>query len=191
MRPLVIDTGRGKRSCHLDLDDPSDKAVFTELRPGLVILTLCAWSHAGPWAERRGFDSLVQMASGIAHAGARAARCEGPGPLPCQALDHGTGYLAAFGLLSALARQRREGGTWHVRVSLAQTGEWLHRLGRADDLDLEIPSVTQLDDLMDEADSPFGRTRYIRPVAQLPETPTYWSRGSVPLGHDPAEWAVH
>ncbi|MFT5445503.1 MAG: crotonobetainyl-CoA:carnitine CoA-transferase CaiB-like acyl-CoA transferase [Gammaproteobacteria bacterium] len=217
MKSLVIDTGRGKRSCHLDLQNDSDKARFTQLlrgahvmtqgyrpgamaghgfspaqvaalRPGIVCLSLCAWSHAGPWSQRRGFDSLVQMASGIADAGTRAENAEDPRPLPCQALDHGTGYLAAFGVQMALAKQQQEGGSWNVRVSLAQTGEWLHQLGRVNTLDLPTPELGELSDLMDEADTPFGRARFIKPVAQLSKTPGYWARGAVALGHDDAVW---
>ncbi len=214
---LVIDTGRGKRSCHLDLANAPQREQFARLladahvmvqghrpgaiarhgfspeavaalRPGIVCLTLCAWSHAGPWAPRRGFDSLVQVASGIAQAGARAAGVDEPRPLPCQALDHGTCYLAAFGVMTALARQAREGGSWHVRVSLAQTGEWLQRLGTVNRLDGETPGLEAVADLMDRADTPYGATRFVRPVAQLARTPAYWARGAVPLGSDPARW---
>ena len=220
LQQLVIDTGRGKRSCHLDLLRADDKARFTELlggahvmtqgyrpgaiaahgfaphqvaalRPGIVCLSLCAWSHQGPWAQRRGFDSLVQMASGIAAAGAQARGQDAPGPLPCQALDHATGYLAAFGVLMALAHQQRQGGSWHVRVSLAQSSEWLNRLGCVDRLSLKTPGVSELSDLMGNAQTPFGHTTFIRPVAQLANTPGYWARGSVPLGHDQAQWLAN
>ena len=98
-----------------------------EMRPGIVAVTLSAYGHAGPWAGRRGFDSLVQTASGLNHAEAEAAGVEGPKELPCQALDHATGYLMAFGVMMALMRKASEGGSWHVRVSLAQTGRWLAR----------------------------------------------------------------
>lgn len=214
---LVIDTGRGKRSCHLDLLQAPDRERFESLlagahvmtqgyrpgaiaahgygpheaaaiRPGIVYLSLCAWSHAGPWSSRRGFDSLVQMASGIAHAGTQAVGREDPHPLPCQALDHASGYLAAFGVLMALAHQAREGGSWHVRVSLAQTAEWLHRLGRVAALDRETPPPAAIAPLMDKAQTPFGVTHFVQPVAQLAATPAYWARGAVPLGHDPPQW---
>ncbi|WP_405530865.1 CoA transferase [Streptomyces avidinii] len=91
--------------------------------PGLVVAELCAWGWRewGPWAGRRGFDSLVQAGYGI------ASRCGGsdgaPGVLPAQALDHGTGYLVAAGVLRALA----EGGGRGLRFSLAGTGSWLVR----------------------------------------------------------------
>src|SRR5437588_786515 len=92
--------------------------ALAEIRPGLVYVTVSAYGHVGPWRERRGFDSIVQSVSGIAHEGGVAAGMERPKPLPAQALDHATGYLAAFGAMVALARRAREGGSYLVRVSL-------------------------------------------------------------------------
>ncbi|QES55059.1 carnitine dehydratase [Streptomyces venezuelae] len=146
------DTGFGKRSALLDLAEAADRAVFEGLLaeadvvvtgyrpgalepyglgarqlldrwPGLVVAELCAWGWraAEPWAGRRGFDSLVQAGYGIA---AACAGADGrPGVLPAQALDHGTGYLVAAGVLRALA----EGGGRGLRFSLAGTGSWLVR----------------------------------------------------------------
>lgn len=110
--------------------------ALAQRHPGLVIVTLSAWGHRGPWAGRRGFDSLVQAACGIAVAEGGA---DAPGALPAQVLDHATGYLAAAGALLAVARQRRDGGTHHVRFSLAGTAAWLQRLPRADAVD--VPAV--------------------------------------------------
>ena len=103
------------------------------INPGIVYVSLSAYGHAGPWAERRGFDSLVQTSTGFNHAEGAAAGVDGPKELPAQMLDHATGYLMAFGAMMAKARQAREGGSWHVRVSLAQTGRWLWNLGRVAD----------------------------------------------------------
>ncbi|MFT3862867.1 MAG: CoA transferase [Solirubrobacterales bacterium] len=99
--------------------------------PGLVVVELSAWGHTGPWAERRGFDSIVQAASGIASVEGEAGGA--PGALPCQLLDHGTGYLAAAAALAALAEQRESGGTHLRRLSLARTAHWLLGAGGADD----------------------------------------------------------
>ena len=109
---------------------PEDAA---RINPGIVYVSLSAYGHAGPWAERRGFDSLVQTSTGFNHAEGQAAGVDGPKELPAQMLDHATGYLMAFGAMMAKARQAREGGSWHVRVSLAQTGRWLWNLGRVAD----------------------------------------------------------
>jgi hypothetical protein len=96
---------------------------IAERHPGTVIVVIDAWGHQGPWAGRRGFDSVVQAATGLA-AGESAAGHE-PGALPCQLLDHGTGYLAAAAALDGLRRQRRHGGTPIRRVSLARTAWWV------------------------------------------------------------------
>ena len=159
MMPLVMDNGRGKLSTFIDLREANGRDalaglarganIFVQgyrpgavkgngfgpdeaarLRPGIIYVSLCAYGHEGPWANRRGFDSLVQNANGINDAEAKAAGAKQPKPLPCQALDHAAGYLMAFGAMAALARRFTEGGSWHVRVSLAQTGHWMRGLGR-------------------------------------------------------------
>ncbi len=218
VEPAVIDTGVGKLSAHIDLREEAGRAtlmnlarnadVFTqayrpgaiaghgfspealaEARPGIVCVTLCAYSHAGPWHNRRGFDSLVQTASGISHEGGENGA---PGPLPAQALDHITGYLAAFGAMTALARRAREGGSWLVRLSLAQTGHWLKGLGRLDgDVDartLPDPGMDDIRDLLMQSDSPFGRLTHVKPPIGLSDTPMVWDRPAVPLGTHPPQW---
>jgi CoA-transferase family III len=111
----------GYRPGALDRFGLSPEAL-AERHPGLVVVTLSAWDHLGPWGHRRGFDSIVQAACGIAltEGDARA-----PGALPAQVLDHATGYLAAASALLTLARQRRDGGSHHLRLSLVGTAAWL------------------------------------------------------------------
>src|SRR5262249_49178141 len=94
-----------------------------ERRPGVVAVYLDAWGHTGPWAGRRGFDSVVQGPTGIAQG--EMSDSGQPGALPCQLLDHGTGYLAAAAALDSLRRQRQDGGTHVRRLSLARTAAWL------------------------------------------------------------------
>jgi hypothetical protein len=101
--------------------------ALAQRHPGLVVVTLSAWGHRGPWANRRGFDSIVQAACGIAVA---EGGDDAPGALPAQVLDHATGYLAAASALLTLARQRRDGGSHHVRLALAGTAAWLQGLPR-------------------------------------------------------------
>ncbi len=214
---VLMDGGRGKRSAIVDLRSAAGRSVFERLleesdvvvqgfrpgalaglgydvrtlqarRPGLVCLSLAAWGWRGPWAERRGFDSLVQTASGIAAAQAMAAGRAEPLPLPCQALDHATGYLAAFGILAALVRRAREGGSWHVRVSLAGTGAWLQSLGTVDGLGAPDPGPESLAHRMEERRTPFGRLRAVRPAAELSATPPRWTGGPGPLDADPPRW---
>lgn len=215
--PLVIDTGRGKLSTQIDLLEAGGRAAFdallrqadvvvqgyrpsglaalgygpdevARLRPGIVYVSLSAYSHAGPWANRRGFDSLVQTASGFNAAEAEAAGVDGPKPLPAQVLDHATGYLIAYGAMSALLRRAHEGGSWHVRLSLAQTGFWLRSLGRIDGLSCKDPGRDDVLDRLEESASGFGRLSAVRHPATLSETPPQWTRPSVPLGTHPPRW---
>ncbi len=215
---LVKDTGRGKLSAYADIATPDGKGALARLvnaadiflqafrpgalnargfgfadvavlRPGIVYGSLSAYGDTGPWASRRGFDSLVQTATGFNHAEAQAAGIEGPKELPCQALDHASGYLLAFGTLMARIRQATEGGSWLVRVSLAATGRWLWNLGRADNgVSAQIPSCAAVDDLLEESPSPFGTMRAVRHAAQLSDTPAAWRRPAVPLGTHPPAW---
>jgi hypothetical protein len=103
-------------------------------------------------------------------------------------VDHGTGYLAAFGAQMALARRAREGGSYLVRVSLAQTGRWVDGLGRVDGRSTPDLAPDAVQDLMADMDTPFGRLRHVRPAAQLAETPAFWSRPTVPPGTHAAVW---
>lgn len=211
---LVMDTGRGKLSPHLDLELAKDRDRLSALlrdadvllqayrpdalaargvgpeacarvQPGLVYASLSAYGRAGPWAARRGFDSLVQTASGFNHAEAEAAGSDNPMPLPAQALDHASGYLLAFGVVAALRRRATEGGSWHVRVSLARTGLWLRELGRIDGFACAEPAS---EDLLETTPSGFGRMTAVRHAARMSETPPLWARPAVPLGTDPPEW---
>lgn len=215
--PLVIDTGRGKLSTHIDLNEAEGRKAFEALlreadvvlqgyrpdgletlgygandvarmRPGIVYVSLSAYSHEGPWAGRRGFDSLVQTASGFNAAEAEAAGISGPKPLPAQVLDHATGYLLAYGAMSALLRRSREGKSWHVRASLAQTGYWLRSLGRIDGAGAKDPVRGDVLDCLEETPSGFGRLSAVRHPASMSETPPRWARPSVPLGTHPPEW---
>jgi crotonobetainyl-CoA:carnitine CoA-transferase CaiB-like acyl-CoA transferase len=219
VRPLVIDTGFGKRSTHLDLRRAADLATLrgliadadvfaqsfrpgalaaiglgprrlAELSPGIVVLDLSAYGHAGPWRRRRGFDSLVQMASGIADDGARSAGASEPTPLPVQALDHGTGWLAAAAAMAALRRQRADGGSWWLRLALARTGAWLDDLGRlAGDVSPgRMPGDDDVLDLLDETESPFGRVRHLRVPGDLPGAQPRYDFGPHLPGGDPAAW---
>ena len=215
---LTIDTGRGKLSTAIDLRTEQGRNALRELvatadivsqgyrptalarlgfapqdlaaiRPGLVCVSLSAYGHAGPWAERRGFDSLVQTTTGFNHAEGQAAGVTGPKELPAQILDHASGYLMAFGAMMARLQQAREGGSWHVRVSLAQTGRWLWNLGRIE-RGLATPDIGQdaAHSLTEEMPSGFGSLRAVRHAAILSVTPARWSRPSVPLGTHPPHW---
>jgi hypothetical protein len=157
--------------------------------PGIVCASLSAYGRAGPWAERRGFDSLVQCATGFNHAEGAAAGVEAPKELPAQMLDHATGYLMAFGAMMARARQSREGGSWHVQVSLARTGRWLWELGRiAEGFGAEDLAKDAILPFVEEVASGFGPLRAVRHAALLSGTPALWSRPAMPPGSHPPQW---
>jgi crotonobetainyl-CoA:carnitine CoA-transferase CaiB-like acyl-CoA transferase len=211
-----LDTGIGKLSARLDLRDAGDAETLTSLtrkadvfvqsyrpgalaargfspealarlRPGIVCASLSAWGPTGPWSARRGFDSIVQAVSGIAHAHGDAER---PKLLPVSAIDYVSGYLMAFGVCVALGRRAREGGSWLVRVALARVGKWIVDRGEAAGfrgLPEDLPEA-ELRPLFGEMDAPDGRIRYLKPVLQLSETPPYFSRPPVPLGYHQPEW---
>ncbi len=217
---LVKDTGRGKLSAYADIATPDGRAVLAHLvkdadiflqafrpgaltvqgfglsdvaalRPGIVYGSLSAYGDVGPWASRRGFDSLVQTATGFNAAEAQAAGMAGPKELPCQALDHASGYLLAFGAIMARIRQASEGGSWLVRVSLAATGRWLWNLGRIEGgFSCPVPSRNDVADLLGDSPSPFGALRAVRHAAELSATPAEWVRPSVPLGSHPPIWPL-
>jgi crotonobetainyl-CoA:carnitine CoA-transferase CaiB-like acyl-CoA transferase len=164
-----------------------------KISPGIVYASLSAYGHAGSfadsWGERRGFDSLVQTATGFNHAEGQAAGLDGPKELPAQMLDHATGYMMAFGTMIAKARQSIEGGSWHVRVSLAQTGRWLWNLGRvADGFSISELKSEVVAPFIEEIASGFGPLRSVRHSAVLSQTPAFWSRPAMPLGCHPSEW---
>ena len=212
----VMDAGRGKRSAYLDLDKSADietmngliknadvflqgyrpgalagkgfgPAQAIQIRPGLIYASLSAYGHIGPWANRRGFDSLVQTASGLNHEEAEAFGDDAPRALPCQALDHGAGYLLAFAIMAALIKRAEEGGSWHVRVSLAQTGQWLQSLGRVD-IDAPDFSFDDVQDLLETTPSGFGDLTAVKHAGILSATPAHWEKPSVPFGADQAAW---
>jgi hypothetical protein len=218
-----FDTGHGKLSAHLDLREAKDVEVLrglvrdadvfsqgyrpgalgsrglspeelAALRPGLVYVSLCAFSHAGPWASRRGFDTVVQTVSGITSRQAEVVPGKTPGPqfYPVSAIDYCTGYLMAYGAMVALARRAREGGSWLVRISLAQVGKWIVDLvevseSAARDAPAEF-SPEELARWSMVSETPSGSLRHLSPVVQMSETQPYWARPSVPLGYNRPEW---
>jgi crotonobetainyl-CoA:carnitine CoA-transferase CaiB-like acyl-CoA transferase len=218
-----FDTGHGKLSAHLDLREQRDSDVLQglvrdadvfsqgyrpgtlggrglspeeliKLRPGLVYVSLCAFGHAGPWAPRRGFDTVVQTVSGITSRQAEVVPGKSPGPqfYPVSAIDYCTGYLMAFGAMVALKRRAMEGGSWLVRVSLAQVGKWIVDLGEvAESAARDAPAEflpEELERWSMVSDTPSGKLRHLRPTVSLSETPPFWARPSVPLGYNKPEW---
>jgi hypothetical protein len=156
------------------------------LRPGIVYGSLCAYGHAGPWAGKRGFDSLVQTATGFNLDEASAAKSDKPLAMPLQILDFASGYLMAYGVLAALHRQQREGGSWHVRVSLASTGNWLRSLGRDPE---GLKTVAEsIKPFLEESDCEFGRLTFTRSPVRFAQRPLADVRSSGRPGSSRAAW---
>jgi hypothetical protein len=147
---------------------------------------LSAYGTQGAWAQRRGFDSLVQTAMGFNQAEAQAFGDARPRPMPMQILDEASGYLIAMGAAAALHRQQREGGSWHVQVSLAQTGHWLRGLGRVEGG--ALVAKPPLEPFLETSTSGFGELRALRHSAQLDRNPACWERPSMPPGSHPPVW---
>lgn len=216
----IADTSRGKLSVHVDLTTApgrdSLRALVREahvflqayrpgalarlgfgpedlaaLRPGIVCVSLSAYGRTGPWAGRRGFDSLVQTATGFNMAEAEAFGVTQPRAMPFQVLDYSAAYLLAFGALTGLMRQRERGGSWLAEVSLAGVGHWLRRLGRVAN-GTHAAAFTGKDAPFERfaqgEDSGFGRLRALRHAAQFSGTPAHWKRPSVRPGTHPAHW---
>ncbi|PGH46753.1 CoA transferase [Streptomyces sp. Ru87] len=208
------DTGAGKRSTLLDLAAPAGRRAFEALldsadvvvtgyrpgsldplglspeellerRPDLVVAQLRAWDPAGPWADRRGFDSLVQAATGIA--AIEAAPDGTPGVLPAQALDHGTGYLLAGAVLRALSDRHSGGGGHLLRLSLAGTASWLlHGITPAPPpAGVEPCSAGPW---LARTASPYGILRHALPPVHYQGAPANWARPPSRWGTDEPRW---
>jgi len=217
------DTGHGKLNAQLDLRETKDMEILrglvsqtdvfsqgyrpgtlggrglspeelAELRPGIVYISLCAFSHMGPWASRRGFDTVVQTVSGITNRQGDLfpGATLGPQFYPVSAIDYLTGYLMAFGGMVALNRRVHEGGSWLVRISLAQVGRWLVSQGEIPEADLKnIPAEFTPEEIASwstVSDTPMGKLGHLGPVLSLSETPPRWARTAVPLGHHDPVW---
>ncbi len=209
IRPLVIDTGHGKKAAHLDLNALEDKEklkklvknadIFcqsyrpyglcekgfspedvSQINPSIIYVTFDAYTHLGPWSMDHGFDSLVQSATGIA-----LEQGDGfPEHLPAQSLDYLTGYFGALGTMEALRRRAIHGGSYHVRVSLVKTAKWLWDLGRvtSDFKECTIPSREEIPNLFMDIESDFSSLKALRPVLKMSETPPYYTSPPVFLG---------
>lgn len=209
----VRDTSHGKRSCFLDLANPDESAklkdlvrgadVFSQgyrpgvlaargfgpedlakMRPGIVALTISCYGSGGPYADRAGWEQVAQAVTGIAHANGAT-----PTLIHAAACDWITGYLGAYGVLLALKRRAAEGGSYHVRVSLCQSGMFIQRQGQGVfDPSLSGLSRPEAEVLQIAADTSYGPMRFLRPVVQMSETPARWARVTPKFGADEPRW---
>lgn len=215
---VVPDVTLGKRCARLDLKKAPDRSRFEALlqdadvlvhgyragalealgygqakrqvlAPNLIEASLNAYGWTGPWAKRRGFDSLVQMACGIADAGQQhlAGSDPRPSPLPVQALDHATGYLMAAAVIRSLARAARGAGVYNARLSLARTAALLmqHSQKMPDGLSLLL---TEKDFNTHLEVTPWGPAHRLQPALEVSNVPLQWNRPACQLGSSSAKW---
>jgi hypothetical protein len=214
---IVPDVTLGKRCARLDLHDTAARETFHRLlsdahvlvhgyragaldalgfdpearrriRPGLVDVSLNAYGWSGPWSNRRGFDSLVQMSSGIADAGMRRLGRRRPTPLPVQALDHATGYLMAAAVIQGLTRRLSSGRGFEAKASLARTAQML--IGGPDGDPVASMAPAEGGDYSSEVEhTAFGAAHRLKPAIEIDAAPMRWDLPATTLGSTRAEWA--
>jgi crotonobetainyl-CoA:carnitine CoA-transferase CaiB-like acyl-CoA transferase len=214
VREHVMDTSHGKRSCFLNLTRADDVATIKRLarnadvfsqgyrpgimdkhglspeqlaaeRPGIVYLSISCYGDGGPFSNRGGWEQIAQCATGICLDNGD----ERPKLLPASACDYTTGYNGAYGVLLALARRAREGGSYHVRVSLCQSGMYIYRQGHVEYPTSDMgPTQSELDAIMIESKGSHGTLKHLGPVLKLSETKPYWDKPSPVLGSSRPEW---
>ncbi|MCZ4272058.1 CoA transferase [Maritalea porphyrae] len=206
----------GKRCAHLNLQDKSDKQIFLALvaeadvlihglrgdalskldlsidrlrtvNPALIDVAHNAYGWTGPWANRRGFDSLVQMSAGIAAFGMKAADAQKPLPLPVQALDHATGYLVAAAAIMAIKSATEQNRAVSVRTSLARVG-WL--LSQTAKLEMrgQVAPATPSDFCAEIEQTNIGDALRLEPAIRIEAIPQYWSMPARPLRSASPVW---
>jgi len=211
---LLPETTAGKRTAALDLRVDADRVVFenlvadadvlvtglradalaglgygdgtlTALNPSLIVASLNAYGWDGPWRDRRGFDSLVQMSCGIAAAGSLAAGRDEPFPLPVQALDHATGYLLAAAVGRALTRRLTRSAVSRILASLIGTANLLWSLPRPADL----PSAPSREDFeLVDTSTAWGPARRVPLPGSIAGVTSSWRIEAGPLGRDRPTW---
>jgi crotonobetainyl-CoA:carnitine CoA-transferase CaiB-like acyl-CoA transferase len=156
-------------------------------RPGIIYLTISCYGADGPFSYRGGWEQIAQCSTGICLDNGD----ERPKLLPASACDYTTGYNGAYGVLLALARRAREGGSYHVRVSLCQSGMYIYRQGKVEYRDPEMGlSPAELDSIMVESKGGHGALKHLGPVLRMSETKPYWDKPSPVLGSSRPEWTA-
>ncbi|QCY14244.1 CoA transferase [Pseudomonas sp. MPC6] len=213
---VVPEVTLGKRCARLDLHDKADRELFEGLlkdadillhgyradalerlgyglaerqllAPGLIDVCLNAYGWSGPWQNRRGFDSLVQMSSGIAEAGMHWQQADKPTPLPLQALDHATGYLMAASAIRLLAQRLNSGRGGSARLSLARTAKLLVEGGAGTDEPLRAEEESDQGLLVEQ--TPWGPAHRLQVPLRITGTPLQWAIPAGELGsHRPLWW---
>jgi crotonobetainyl-CoA:carnitine CoA-transferase CaiB-like acyl-CoA transferase len=211
---FVVDTGHGKRSAFIDLNQAAGQATLetltreahvfcqgyrsgaiasrgfgvdkvTALRPGIVYASINCYGHEGPWVTRRGWEGLAQCTTGFAIADGPFDK---PRLAPAAVCDYLSGYLAARGVMEALVRRAVEGGSWHVRASLCQTGMWITKLGYKVDEGKVSSEPPDFADLLVRRETAFGVLHHLPPPLDMDTTPPHWKLPPPPRGADTPAW---
>lgn len=213
-QPFETETGHGKRSTRIDLRQAQGHAILADLtrkadvfcqsyrrgaldslgfgldqvadlRPGIIHVAINCYGNVGPWAGRRGWEGLAQATTGLTVWDNPMIQ---PRLAPGSVCDYLTGYLAARGVIEALLRRAREGGTWQVRASLCQTGMWLARMGDTKIEGPAPPSPPLFADLLVLRDTPFGRLQHLPPALSMEPISARWTAPPPLPGQDPPIW---
>ena len=213
---LTPDVTLGKHCARLNLHDAADREVFERLlggadillhgyradaldglgydarrrqrlAPGLIDVSLNAYGWSGPWRNRRGFDSLVQMSSGIAQAGMHWKQADKPVPLPVQALDHGTGYLMAAAAIRALTERLHSGLGGSARLSLARTAKLLLEPGTVNGTEpLSATAAQDWNPVLEQTS--WGLAQRLLSPLKIGAVPLQWALAATKLGTHPPQW---
>ncbi len=213
---VVPDITLGKRCSFLQLNQPADRKIFEDLlsnadllihgyrpdalaglgyseearldiSPSLIEISLDAYGWTGPWAKRRGFDSLVQMSCGIADAGMHWANRDQPMPLPVQALDHATGYLMAAAAVCAVSLAANGNGLRNARLSLARSAELL--IANPQSIEGKLGKLPAPEDfLTSQEQTPWGQAHRLKAAVDIEGAPMEWRRPACELGTSMPQW---
>ncbi|MFW9866448.1 MAG: CoA transferase [Candidatus Thorarchaeota archaeon] len=211
---FVIETSHGKRSSFIDLNTEKgreclknlikDADVFVngyrtgalesrgfgpkelaEINPNIIYASINCYGNVQPWIARKGWEQLAQTTTGIAY---EQQKADGkPQLIQAAATDYTTGYLAAYGIMKAIIKRSEEGGSWHVKTSLCQTAMWLTHLGPTLD-ETKASGFGNINEILADIDTEWGRLTYLKPVVHLSETPPKWARPPAPLGFHEPKW---
>jgi len=216
----VRDTSHGKRSCFLDLREPQQAQALRELakgadvfidgyrpgrlaslgfgteelvrlRPGIIRLSVSCFGSGGPWADRAGWEQVAQAVTGVCHRNGMVTNNGRPKLVFAPLCDYTTGYLGAMGVLLALARRAREGGSYCVHVSLCQSAMFTQRQGLLEDFRHapERLDPAELNAYTVQSDTCYGVLRTLGPVLRMSETPPRWALPTPRLGGHLPAWA--
>jgi len=215
----VADTSHGKRSCFVDIKENEgarklkdltigadifsqgyrpgamEKLGFgpeelSEIRPGIIYLSINCYGFDGEFSNRGGWEQVAQIMTGLTTIEDESTKLNSPSLLPAAANDYITGYLGAYGALLALARRAKEGGSYHVRVSLCQTAMMIYRNGKIqNELAPKELSLREIEDLSILSSTHLGEAKHLAPVLYLSETPPFWKMPTPKIGGNKAEWS--